>query len=199
LNIRIYISLVKISILLSLKGVSQDQFDSLSMYKTAIDYVKNNRTELNTQWWSLFKKRQKKNNQIYGKVKMNFVISPRLCFRPILIFRDNISKLDSITHHTTEEINNHSLYESKYWFDSFVSDYIDSNVSPHDKCLKDSSNTLIITFSKPVNNYLIAEVCAEKERFDKCYVRIWGRSLWIIFIFSSKNLLKKVYFSYVDH
>jgi hypothetical protein len=171
--------------------------DTLGRYLIASDYLNSHRLELNKQWIELFKGKNKRYYKSELGNEFNFKVSSVICFLPILIFKDEIFNLDTITHHTKPEIEEPSIYNGKYLFNSFVSEYL-LDVKIADTIKEISPHTFVVTFSKPINNYLMAEITMNPKRLSLGDPKILGRTMWMIFVFSTNESLNKVYYSYYD-
>lgn len=184
-------------IVFSNNAVAQVTPDTMRRYVSAAKYLRTNENELNEKWMGLFKGGEKKLYKSRIGKEFKYKISPMICFLPILIFKDEVGKLDSITHHSRVEIEEPSVYNGRYLFNSFISEYLFENK------LADTNevvlpNTFIVNFSKPINNYLIAEITMNPKRLNQCDVKVLGRTMWMIFIFLADESLNKVYYSYYD-
>ena len=158
--------------------------------------ISENKDELKVKWLSLFKGSTKREYKKRIGKEFIYKVSPTICFLQILSFSE-IERLDSITFHTITEINEPNVYLSKFWFNSFTSDYfLDKRFS--DTITSVPQGTFVITFSKPVNNYILAEITGHPLRLKQCDVKIMGRSMWMLFLFSKDEQLIKVNYSYVD-
>jgi len=121
------------------------------------------------------------------KLKTKFVefnVSPWVEFLQIVDFRDRANP-DNVSI-SKELINDDKLFYKKYYFDPFKSHLLDSVIERNE-------SKLYLTFSKPIENFLIAEILnfnSEMLRGAK-----YGRGVRMLFIFNSTGSIKNVIFN----
>ncbi len=91
----------------------------------------------------------------------------------------------------TEEMkNDEKLYYNKYFFESFISDFLQ-------KLAQSNESKLFLTFSKPVENYLVIEL----GNFDpKINLKSkYGKAMLMLFKFDSSGFIENVLYSGVAY
>ncbi len=180
------------------RAAGQNLPDSSSRYVQAIHYMESNHQLIKKKRINLYAKKYQKTEKERLANGFSLVVSPLVCYMPILVFKDQIPNLDTITRHTNEEINNPRLYFNRFGYESFNSDFL-TNIFRSQDTANDSGAKLYVNFSKPCNNYVLAEITTNKKRLDQCTLKMMGRTLWLLFVYSNEERLKEVYFGYLDH
>ena len=135
--------------LLSVYAHSQN--DTLK-YQTVLSYLDTNKASQNIIR-AVFKDFIKK------KQPIKFRISPWVKFMLISRFKDKIQPADYLL--TETQVNDYNQYLRDYNFDTFISEFLKSK----DKV---TNNRLFLSFSKPLNNYLIVEICSRDPGTGWC-------------------------------
>ena len=196
-HIQMKIFLVALLVFFFEKALAQSSGDTLTRYDKSIKYLTEHNSELKNKWLSLFSGSNKRDYKKKIGKEFKYKISSIICFLPILIFKDEINNLDSITGHQILEVKEPSIYLTRFGFNSFTSNYLlDKRFT--DTITSVEEGMFIISLSKPINNYLIAEISGHVARLKRCDVKIMGRTMWMLFIFSKEEQLIRVYYSYFD-
>jgi len=178
------------------KGIGQLNNDSVLRYKQAAQYFSTNRKTVQEKWISMFDD-NKKRKAYYEKSRkeFNLIITNSICFQQIFHFKKQISDSNIFVNHTYEELNNLQTYENKFYYEPYISDAL-SEITNSDSLSKIDTEYFSIKFSKPLNNYLIAEVSDSPLSLKYCHVPFRGEVLHVLFLFDKKNILEKVLFSH---
>jgi hypothetical protein len=175
------------------------QIDTSERFMKAAEYLRSNKEELKTEWLKLFSGSAKR---LYKKrigKQFEFRISPRMYWSPILVFKDEVEHLDTLTKLSKLEISEPQVYSRRYGFEPFNSTYlinmVNADTSKYDSLIP---HKFSVYFSKPVNNFLLAAVDGWDERIATPNSKRYGRSMFILFIFRKDESLEKVFYSYVD-
>ena len=167
-------------ILLSFSISAKSQFPEECRYLSVLTYLRTN-TGINTSIKSQFFKGQK--NHKKDKF-VHFQINDSVTFLNIYDFLDQLYlKEIGISQ---DLISNPQLYKDKYYFKPYKSEFLS-------KIDEDSTSFIYLTFSKPIDNYIIVEF---GNMNPKLYgVKQWGLGLSILFKFNSLGLIEdKLYY-----
>jgi len=158
---------------------AQENYFIDSKYLTALIYLKTN-SDINkeikkfkNQW---LKKEKVKNNNVE-----QFNISKFISYLPIpdlkIELNDNYSRTDS------------KLHREKYYFD------LEENILLQ-KLIPNSQSQLYLLFSKPIDNYLIAEFMINITGNEIDMVKYKdGPTMHLLFVFEENNIVKEVFIS----
>jgi len=157
------------------------QYKVDSRYVVSLLYLKSNMS-INKKIKKVFSYTTKKK-----KKYVDFNFYGEISFIDISYFENQLhSELYEFIKLDKELITNRNQYDVKYSFDS----YIDESLVG----LLDSINSnLFIRFSKPVNNYIIAEIL-DRRMNHASYIKM-GNAAQILFIFNENGTVKDVIFS----
>lgn len=159
---------------------AKSQSNDECRYLMALTYLRTN-TQINEEIKGLFSRIKliKKKDKF-----VEFHLSNRVDFLSITGFKED---LDSTNFGIGKElINNYKLYHEKYFFESFRSEFLRRIAEPNE-------SKLFLTFSKPVENYLVAEI----GNFDpELYqTKKFGLGMKIFFKFDSSGLIENVLYA----
>ena len=153
-------------------------------YLVALIYLKSD-IDINSEIKKTFQNWQ---TSLQKEKYVNFNISKRIEFLSLLWFEKELKtglyNVDS-THYT-----NLDIYYEKNYFSFFCNDRISKLVSSQEK-----KNKLYLTFSKPVDNFLLAEICVNyyPEYSDKHGSgKKMGNAIQFLFIFNENGLIENV-------
>jgi hypothetical protein len=120
---------------------------------------------------------------------IEFNLSNRIDFIGIQDFKEDLQS-DNFGIDTTL-INNARLYRVKYFFDSYRSDFLKKIIQ------QPMESKLFLTFSKPIDNYLIAEL----GNFDPDInvTTKFGKGLEMLFKFDSSGLIEAILYRGVTY
>ena len=110
-------------------------------------------------------------------------LSDRIDFLGISLFREQL-KIKNYGIET--ELNNDSLYYVRYSFKSFRSEFLRKIRAPN-------NSKLFLTFSKPVDDYLVVELRNYDPEMDGN--RKFGKALQLFFKFDSAGIIADVLFA----
>jgi len=172
--ISIFLFLFPLFIKANAQTISEDR------YLLALIYLQTNE-EINAEIKRIFPKVSRKKDSF---VKLQ--ISDRISFLRLLYFRDQLTKNNYRIN--SNLISNSKMYYDKYYFKPY-----------EDKLLKSISSfgsndsPLFLTFSKPVDNYLVAEI----SRFNpKEMTSIkFGKAMQLFFKFDANGFIEDVLYT----
>lgn len=127
---------------------------------------------------------------LYGQVKLvnqkakhvEFNVIDKIEFFPLEPFRFHDSLNSSELGIDQNLIDNYKLYREEFYFTFFESSFLK-------KISSLNSSHLFLTFSKPIGNYTIVELCNKKN--DPKSIRRTGLAMSILFIFDSNGFIKR--------
>lgn len=144
-------------------------------YLLSLIYLKTD-YQINQQIKNVFPELVKKKDKV-----IEFKLRDEIWFLNIHLFQRQLNKqnygLDSAI------INNWRFFEKEYYFKPF-------RVESLKKIIRPSDSKIILTFSKPFGNYLLAEML--DSRLLSSEARKFGKSMMFLFIFNSEGLIENV-------
>lgn len=172
-----YIAIIMLTFLVfQARSQSLDTLDS--KYLVALIYLKTNekaKSAIKRSFRYLIKKREK---------CINFNVSNQVDYLGIWYF---YGQLKQNNYGIPEEfIENSSLYDEKYKFDSYQNNSLGKLINKPD-------TRLYLTFSKPVKNHLVAEILDKEVSKSKKYKL--GASVQFLFKFNKDGLIEDVIYS----
>lgn len=114
---------------------------------------------------------------------IDFNVSDQISFLPILFFGDQLEKQDIGI--AFELVKDRNLYKEKFNFETYSLPYLKELIDRSD-------SRLILTFSKPIDNYLIAEFLDSELNISDIKM---GHALQFLFKFSEEGLIEKVLYA----
>jgi hypothetical protein len=136
------VCLVAMTIVMATRVASAQSQDDCK-YLAVLTYLRTNK-DVNSKIKSVFPKLTKRRTAF-----VDFNLSSRVDFLGIGVFAN---KLDSSVHGVSpDSAQNEKQYYEKYFFESYTSDYLE-------KLIFGSDAKLFLTFSRPVDDYLVAEI-----------------------------------------
>jgi hypothetical protein len=166
-----------IPLLLSIKSNSQSSDDF--KYLMILNYLHSDSTIIETikGLYSQVKLISKKTKHV------EFNIISRVEFFYLSTFRFHDSLKSSELGIDQNLIDNYKLYRDEFYFTPFESSFLK-------KVSYSNSSPLFLTFSKPIGNYVIVELCDRKNEPDS--IRRFGLTMSILFIFDSTGFIKRI-------
>lgn len=140
--------------------------------------------EINTELRNYFKPQLKKSKMLNDDYLL-FNVSNEVYFQPIHNFKDNEGFNYQELDLDYSLIENKSEYNSSYFFDLYKDEFLS-------KLMPKNSSPLSISFSKPVNDYLLAEIYIDKGVGETIPSKIKrGTYVHILFVFDETGLVGK--------
>lgn len=168
-------------ILFLLAGLSSEgQSNDDCKYLMVLTYLRTN-VKANQEIKTVFSRMKvaRKNDRF-----VEFNLSDRIDFLGIDLFK---KQLDSTNFGISQEfINDPYKYYEKYFFKSFRSDFLKRTMERND-------SKLFLTFSKPVNNLLIAELGYTRPEVKE--IRKFGLAIQFLFKFDSTGQIENVLYA----
>jgi hypothetical protein len=149
-------------------------------YLTVLTYIRTN-TEINDKVKVFFPRDTKKKDKY-----VEFVVSDRIDFIGISHFKEKL-KANVDKYGINEELlTDDKAYYRKYFFESFKSNFLK-------KITERNSSKLLLTFSKPVENYLVVELGNfDPETNQKVK---YGKGMLMFFTFHASGVIGEVLYS----
>lgn len=179
--------MVFIALLLLLAMPKPQQADE-TKYLASLLYLKTN-AEINGKIKKYFKRQLKKNEMDCDFLSFN--VASDIYFQPLSNFQDQIN-YDKYPVRK-EFVNDPLKYKRIYGFESYRSDLL-TQLIPR------NSSRLYLAFSKPVNNYLIAEFYVQEDSFEHKLSSVnetlkRGTFVHLLFFFKKDGSVDDVYLS----
>lgn len=149
-------------------------------YLIVLTYIRTN-TDINDKIKVFFPRTVRKKDKY-----VEFNLSDRVDFIGISHFKERI-QADTIRYGITQELlNDNKAYIKKYFFESFRSDFLK-------KIAERNSSRLFLTFSKPVDNYLVAELGDFNPEINQKVK--YGKGMLMFFKFDTSGIIEEVLYS----
>ena len=159
---------------------AQDSIDS--KYLHALLYLKTNEDVNKKIKWTFKKSLKLKKKEKF----VDFHIQKEIRFMNINQFESELKKKDYGIKEDKELLDDFKLYTEHYDFANYEEDRLGELISSPD-------SDLVLVFSKPTNNYLIAIMLDSRVTRDG--KSLLGRSIMFLFVYDEHGLVKDVAFS----
>lgn len=160
----------------SVIALSQNSDDC--KYLSVLTYLRTNKA-VNEKIKVFFPRQVRKKDKY-----IDFNLSDRIDFIGISSFKERLKEKKYIID--VELLDNSQLYYKKFYFESYNSDFLK-------RLVEQNSSNLFLTFSSPINDYLVVEL----GDFDPAInLRVkYGRGMQMFFKFDSRGRIEDVLFS----
>lgn len=173
-----YITLAIFLLLIVISGNSQTGSDC--KYMTVLTYIRTN-SDINKKIKAFFPWAATKKEKY-----VEFNLSDRVDFIGISYFKDKIMA-DTFRYGISEKLLAvDTEYYNKYYFESFRSEFLK-------KIFERNGSSLFLTFSKPIDNYLVVELGDFDPEINQ---RVkYGKGMQMFFLFDETGVIKNVLYS----
>lgn len=169
----------------TLNNSSNLEKDNDKIYLSSLLYLKTNE-EVNSKIKAFAKKWLKKEKIPKDKI-IEFNLSNDISFLTIFDFKDKIDY--SVSKIDEDLVENIGLYNKEYFFEPF-------EYPLFKKIIPRNSSKLFLIFSKPTDNYLLAEFLIKDVNNDNQFLKTkQGPSLQLLFVFDEENTIIQFYTS----
>jgi hypothetical protein len=175
-----YKNIVFITLLLLAVISGSSQTGSDCKYLSVLTYIRTN-TDINKRIKTFFPWAAKKKEKY-----VEFNLSDRVDFIGISYFREKIMS-DTLKYRISEKLlTSDKEYYNRYFFESFKSEFLRNIVERN-------SSSLFLTFSKPIDNYLVVEL----GNFDPGINQKvkYGKGMQMFFLFDESGVITSVLYS----
>ena len=148
-----------------------------SKYLMAIIHLKSD-VELNKNIKTFFKREIRRKSKF-----VPFDVSDRISFIGIEPFKDSVLSNQNKFDFETEILNELGDFQKKYYFKS-VENKLLNNLLPI------TDDNLVLTFSKPIGNFLVAQVAHRNMSYSG--IR-FGKGFVILFLFDENGMIAKTF------
>lgn len=170
---------VAIFILMTVMSVKSQTREDCK-YLTVLTYIRTN-AEINNKIKAFFPWAAKKKDKY-----VEFNLSDRIDFIGISYFKEKL-KADTIGYGINEELlTTDTGYYKRYFFESFRSEFLK-------KIIERNGSSLFLTFSKPIDNYLVVELGNFDPEINQKVK--YGKGMQMFFAFDESGVIKNVLYS----
>jgi hypothetical protein len=190
-----------LSALIILAGKGRAQMDTLKQYNEAVKYLSQNTKKIRQEWRAILTKYEKKAYKKSNGKDFKYLLSEQICFYDLIAFSKEAADQKNGIDVPSQLFDDNSFivpadYDKMYGFTSYRLKLVDCPLCHDENLSSVKKETMVINFSRPVNNYMIAVLSPFQERLRRCNIRMQGRVLLMLFVYNRDATLQDVHFTY---